>query len=458
MPARKKKHDSSESRRAPEFLEVEGYKSITTAQRLHLGKVSLLAGPNSSGKSSLLQPLLLIKQTLECSYDPGSLLLSGPNISVDAASDLLPRGSSTKRTGFRVRLQMSGGDWNEVEYQVHQRGGFEVKKTAGYVGTGSPDAKNLSFDLSKKTSDEAMRRICRELIPKRFLDSLKDWRAEVERDRCFLTMVIRAGGPELEQDGNVRFSPPLNFSGPLRTLALGLLHLPGLRGNPERLYPVSGTGEEFPGIFPPYTASLIHQWAEEGDEARLRPLRKALCRLGLTCTVRAKPVGDTKVQLLVGRLLHENETTEDLVSIADVGVGVSQVLPVLVALLAAQPGQVVFIEQPEIHLHPKAQTVLCDLMLQAADRGVSVVAETHSSLIVQGFQTLVALGKMSKDDLKLHWCSRDPKTGETTVRLAELDDTGAFGDWPEDFSDTQLAADGAYLDAAMKRKLARAKK
>jgi hypothetical protein len=453
--ARKKEDTSPEPRRVDGFLEVEGYKSIAAAQRLHLGKVSLLAGPNSSGKSSLLQPLLLIKQTLECSYDPGGLLLSGPNISVDAASDLVPRVSPTKRTNFRLRLQMPGGDWNEVEYQVHHRGGFEVKKTARRVVLGP---RNLSFDLSKGTSDEEMRRICQELIPQRYLDSLKDWRPEVERDRCFLRMHVRSEGPELERDGHARFLLPFDFSGPLKTLALGLLHLPGLRGNPERLYPVSGTGDEYPGVFPPYTASLIHQWAEDGDEDRLRSLRQALCRLGLTSTVQAKPVGDTKVQLLVGRLLHASQTTDDLVSIADVGVGVSQVLPVLVALLAAQPGQVVFVEQPEIHLHPKAQTVLCDLMLQAADRGVSVVAETHSSLIVQGFQTLVAQGKMSKDDLKLHWCSRDPDTGETTVRLAELDDTGAFGDWPEDFSDTQLAAERTYLDAAMKRKFARAKK
>ncbi len=135
-----------------------------------------------------------------------------------------------------------------------------------------------------------------------------------------------------------------------------------------------------------------------------------------------------------------------MVSIADVGVGVSQTLPVLVALQVAKPGQLVYIEQPEIHLHPRAQTAMAQVLANAAQRGVRVVAETHSSLLILGIQTLVAEGKLAPELVKLHWFER--RNGRTEITSRDLDEAGAFGDWPEDFADVTLEAESRYLNAA----------
>src|SRR5208283_3020559 len=140
----------------------------------------------------------------------------------------------------------------------------------------------------------------------------------------------------------------------------------------------------------------------------------------------------------------------DLVSIADVGFGVSQTLPVIVALLAAQPGQAVYLEEPEIHLHPRAQTRMAELLSEAAQRGVRVIAETHSSLLLRAIQTLVARGRLSPDLVKLHWFTR-LEDGSTEVKSADLDEQGAFGDWPEDFDETAITMEREYLDAAEAR-------
>ena len=86
-----------------------------------------------------------------------------------------------------------------------------------------------------------------------------------------------------------------------------------------------------------------------------------------------------------------------MVSIADVGFGVSQVLPVLVALIVAQPGQLVYLDEPELHLHPRAQVALAQVLVDAAKRGVRVVAETHSSLLLLAVQTLVAEGSLPSE-------------------------------------------------------------
>ena len=137
---------------------------------------------------------------------------------------------------------------------------------------------------------------------------------------------------------------------------------------------------------------------------------------------------------------------KDLVSIADVGFGVSQALPIVVALRTAKPGQLVYLEQPEIHLHPKAHIALAEILVNAALRGVRVVAETHSTLLVLAVQALVAEKRIAPNDVALHWFHRNDK-GVTEISTAELDETGAYGDWPEDFAEVELATQSRYMSA-----------
>ncbi len=136
-----------------------------------------------------------------------------------------------------------------------------------------------------------------------------------------------------------------------------------------------------------------------------------------------------------------------MVNVADVGFGVSQALPVLVALNVAQPGQLVYLEQPEIHLHPRAQWEMAHVLADAAKRGVRVVVETHSSLLLLGIQTLVAQGEISPDLVKLHWFTRN-SAGNTEITSADVTETGGFGDWSENFADVTLSAQIEYLNAS----------
>ena len=162
---------------------------------------------------------------------------------------------------------------------------------------------------------------------------------------------------------------------------------------------------QYLGTFENYVASIIHEWQETGDE-RLKTLADALHALGLTGQVGTKKIDDTRIELQVGRLRNDRTSETDMVSIADVGVGVSQVLPVLVALIVAEPGQLVYLEQPEMHLHPRAQVALARVLADAAKRGVRVVAETHSSLLLLAVQTLIAEEDLSPELVKLHWFTR----------------------------------------------------
>ena len=227
------------------------------------------------------------------------------------------------------------------------------------------------------------------------------------------------------------------------------IHVPGLRGNPERDYPATPViGPNFQGVFQNYTAAIINYWQENNDERLIR-LGDWLKTLNLTSHVAAKRLDDTRVQLQVGRTLQSN--SQDQVSIADVGFGTSQVLPVLVALLVAESDQLVYIEQPELHLHPRAQVKLAEIIAESAQRGVRVVLETHSDLLLLGIQTLVADDKhekhLSPDKVILHWFTRN-NDGITHITPGMLNKRGAYGDWPEDFGTERFNAQYRYFDVA----------
>lgn len=235
---------------------------------------------------------------------------------------------------------------------------------------------------------------------------------------------------------------------------LNLIHLPGLRPNPERTYRYTSVDyESYPGTFENYAASVIYQWLSS-DDMRFGDLvmNLGLTRLGLTSGVGVRQIDDSQLELQVNRLIKgTTNRTNDMISIADVGFGVSQVLPVLVALLVAEPGQLVYIEQPELHLHPRAQVALAQVLADAANRGVKVVAETHSTLLIQGIQTLIAEQKIDHKDVIFHWFKRG-EDGVTQITSQEPDAFGAYGDWPEDFADVQFEADNTYLEAVEKRR------
>jgi hypothetical protein len=232
----------------------------------------------------------------------------------------------------------------------------------------------------------------------------------------------------------------------------GVIHVQGLRGNPERAYPTRAVATNFPGGFQEYTGSIIHDWQIE-NSGNYSGINMDLQRTGLTQEVVARRLGDVSIELLVNRI--DDPKSDDLVSLADVGFGVSQIIPVLVSLRVAGKGQLVYLEEPEIHLHPRAQVKLAEILADAAKRGVRVVAETHSTLLLTAIQTLVAKGELKPELVKLHWFQRDPKTGVTEVTSTDLNENGAFAqsDWPEDFDDVILKADGAYLDAVEGRQV-----
>lgn len=430
-------------------ISVEGFKSINEKQTLELAPVTVLAGANSAGKSSMLQPLLLLKQTLESPFDPGTLLLSGQNVKFTTADQMLFHcaGEDCRRE-FAFELETQSGEWVRLVYSCPPKQGVVLTEMQY-----REDAKDpIKRVFPGMPSEDII-----PLLPPHFATVMEDlfkrekaplhW--SVERERFFLGFVLKDG----KNTPVIRFSSG-SVASPVTTFfqhIAGAMHLPGLRGNPKRDYPTTAVEFDYPGTFDAYVASVINHWQKMGD-SRVKELGEDLRALGLTWKVEARKIDDTMVELRVGRLpMPRKGGAKDTVSIADVGFGVSQTLPVLVALRAAEPGRLVYLEQPEIHLHPNAQAALARIIASAAKRGVIVVLETHSAILLRSIQTLVALGELDPKDVNLNWFMRDDQNGATRITRAIPDERGAYGDWPEDFDDAALRVERDYLNAIEKR-------
>src|SRR6266568_2085288 len=149
------------------------------------------------------------------------------------------------------------------------------------------------------------------------------------------------------------------------------------------------------------------------------------------------------------RVRRTSQSAEVLIT--DVGVGVSQVLPVVVQCFYAAPGSTVIFEQPEIHLHPRVQAALADLLVEAATAGgVQFIVESHSEHFLRRLQRRVAEEVISEEQVALYVC--DVADGKSRLEALKVDTYGNIINWPKDFFGDEIGDLTAMTEAAMKRR------
>ena len=153
-------------------------------------------------------------------------------------------------------------------------------------------------------------------------------------------------------------------------------------------------------------------WFGLADNATAQSARRAV---GLSVT---PPGGDTSVDL------------------ASVGVGVSQVLPVILVCLLSEPADVLILEQPELHLHPALQKRMADFLLTFVSAGRQILVETHSDHLVNQLRTQVASDETDEIRNLVKLIFAEQTDGITTYRESEINEYGGLSeDWPDGFLD-----------------------
>jgi predicted ATPase len=126
------------------------------------------------------------------------------------------------------------------------------------------------------------------------------------------------------------------------------------------------------------------------------------------------------------------------VNIADVGFGVSQVLPIIVECFYCKPNSTLIIEQPEIHLHPSVQSALADLLIGAVnsresekDRNLQLIIESHSEHFLRRLQRRISEGIIDANKVVIYFCQ--PKDSGSILQKLNIDLLGNISNWPPDF-------------------------
>ncbi len=153
---------------------------------------------------------------------------------------------------------------------------------------------------------------------------------------------------------------------------------------------------------------------------------------GIASDLRVEPLSDRHYEIRV-----QHPVTEEYQNLADVGYGNSQILPVLVGGFNLRPGATYLVEEPEIHLHPRAQAELGDFFLDLYRRGVQSVVETHSEHLILRLQQHVASQSIPPDKIGFYYVYAQGK--KKGVAPLKLDSLGRFTEpWPEGFFPERL--------------------
>lgn len=418
------------------------FKSWREQRGLALGKrLTLFLGSNSAGKSSVFQALLLLKQTAE------------------SADRALP-------------LQIGGNQAQHVDLGTFQD-----------IAFGHDTSRQISLGVTWAETGRALRSGFEATV------ALRDGRQEVQRleflrdgerygmelsGSKYLVFAENASGVT----SDVSFRPPIKCYGfppealtrllpaaaeAMQDLQLSferlmerIYYLQPLRERPARVY--TWTGERPGSVGARGDRAIDALLAMDRDQERLEvgapggavggvaALSSLLSQLGLTRSVRLEQISSRQYEV---RIVPARGTVE--VGLADLGFGLSQVLPILVLGLYAPPGSVVLVEQPELHLHPAAQVGLGDVFIELArHRDLQFLVETHSEHLLLRLQRRIAEGVLDASDVRLYFCRRDEQG--TVAEELQLNEYGEISNWPPEFFGDPTTEAAERIQAALRRR------
>ncbi|ATY14551.1 DUF3696 domain-containing protein [Amycolatopsis sp. AA4] len=457
-------------------LSLRNFKAWSATGKVKLGPISCFFGSNSSGKTSLLQSLLLLKQTA-ISADRGRVFdLGGSDsslVSLGTFYDLV----YGHATGENVEIDVS---WEEDEpfsitdTEARSRSVIAKSSSLGLevevsVGRNQPAVQRVvyklgdyDFSLSRREGGKyrlssngyKFRRVTGRawpLPPPGKFYSFPDQVRSYYQNAAFLS--------DLELNFE-QFCGRIYYLGPLRQ-------------DPQRQYLWGGGRPVDVGRRGELAVeAMIASQADGKTNSRGFVRRKngalwALPRISVEQHVASwlkelNLISDFSVEPLdrdresVYRVLVRRGPSDPPVLLTDVGFGVSQVLPVLVLLAYVPEGSTVLLEQPEIHLHPAVQSGLADVIIEAAKvRKLQVIVESHSEHLLLRLQRRIAEKFMPREieitseDCHIYFC--DSRQGAPTIERLNLDLFGNVTNWPADFFGDGFGEAAAQAKAARRR-------
>ncbi len=462
-------------------LRIQNFKSWQDTGDMKFSKITGFFGPNSSGKTSILQWLLLLKQTTESS-DRTQVLNFGDDstlVNLGTFRDAVHRkANQVTQSSKAVPLSI---DWS-IAWQLPEPLTIKSLESQDSV-LFSPQtltfqasvlensnkklarliSRNFCYNFEERTARYSfgMERNSGDLNAYDLIHSGFDPRRTKGRPYS-LPVPIKCYGFPAQAAGyyqNTSFLPDFNLA--FEELFGRVFYLGPLREYPKRQYVWSGGQPLDMGKSGERVINALLTSRESGQKIATGrgPGSKSvtveeyvalwLRNLGLihSFTVEAITEGSNSYQVKV-----QKTAASPAVLITDVGFGVSQVLPVLTLCFYVPKGSTIILEQPEIHLHPLVQAGLADVFIDAIKkRKIQIILESHSEHLLTRLQRRIAEEAITSKDAALYFCERDESSVSTLLPL-DVDVFGNIKNWPKDFFGDEFAERSAMMHAAIKRK------
>jgi predicted ATPase len=451
-------------------LHIKNFKAWKDTGPIRLAPLTVIFGANSAGKSSLGHLLLALQQTARSTDRKRALHLGDTSSLIDLGTfkDCLHGHDLTQSLDFEIGwelpkpLDVRDPLPQAVRYQGdHMR--LDVELVAGK--SEQPEAQKLSYVLKsgeKEVLDVKMQRDDK----RKFTLSSRHYGFKMADGRKW---------PLEEPEKFYRLSDitiaRFKNAGFLRDFALAteamldsLSYLGPLRSHPQRIYQWSG--DTPPSVGPTGENTIAAILAAHSERRMLNrgPKRAKqefgafiaawLKDLGVIHDFSVRPVAEGRKEYEV---LVKTHSKAPEVKITDVGFGVSQVLPALVQAFYCPPNSTVWMEQPEIHLHPQVQAELADVFITATqarensrERHVQLIVESHSEHFLNRLQRRVAEEKVDSADVAVYFCRCAGSA--TELDPLSLNMFGEIKNWPDNFFGDEMADIAGRTLAAMKRK------
>jgi predicted ATPase len=402
-------------------ISLKNFKAWREHVDVDLAPVTVFLGTNSSGKSSILQTLLLLKQTAASPDRTVHLNLGGDEVNdyfnFGHFDDVLTRGATPRE--FELGFAFAPDNKKEP---------YEFSASYIKSSSGAPVVQTMllfdcffgTYSLERSDNGEYSLFAGNMYQSTTYIGSDKNYSPERSIELSDETVqVLRL---LLHDEGQ---ADDLSFY--IRRKLESITYLGPLRRPPSRDYVWN---KMRPGMMAMdggnFSQVLIADQSMDDSESIAQSISKWLNRMGMAEELEVRQIGNSAHYELI---IHKDGVPANL---RDVGIGVSQVLPVLTTAYFAPPGSTVILEEPEIHLHPLAQAVLAELFVEVSkQRKVQFLVETHSEHLFRRLQTLVAKQTLSTDDCRLYFVER--QGADAVLKNLELDEYGRVKDWPQHF-------------------------
>jgi predicted ATPase len=451
-------------------LRIKNFKAWRDTGSIRLAPLTVIFGANSAGKSSLGHLLLGLKQTALSTDRKRALHLGDTTSLIDLGTfaDCL-NGHDLSKTldfelGWSLPKSMDVKDpLDNTQRFTGNQINLAVRLSAGK--TGQPEVTSLKYALRNDNGIVLDVDLSRGLDRKFSLQSVnyqfkmadgRKWPLD-EPEKFY-----RVSDLSIARFKNAGFLT--DFALAAENLLGSIAYLGPLRNHPQRTYQWSGDTPEGVGQTGDATVAAILAAQHENRMLNRGPKKAKqaftpfiagwLKDLGVINSFLVKPVAEGRKEYEV---LVKTHAGAPEVKITDVGFGVSQVLPALVQAFYCRPHSTVWMEQPEIHLHPQVQAELADVFISAIkaredgkERDVQLIIESHSEHLLNRLQRRIAEGALAPEDVAIYFCRRSGSS--TELEPLRVNIFGEIENWPENFFGDEMADISARTLAAMEAK------